>query len=332
MMNILVVGGAGYIGSTVTAQLLRAGHAVVVFDDLSHGHRQAVPAGAELVVGDIGDAAALDGVFARGAFDGVMHFAALIEAGESMQVPERYFHNNSAGTLSLLEAMLRHGVKRLVFSSTAALFGNPERVPIVEDDRLQPTNAYGASKLLVEQMLPWLNTAHGLRFACLRYFNAAGARSPDYGEDHRPESHLIPLLLKVALGRRPSISIFGSDYPTPDGTCVRDYVHVEDLARAHLLAMTALGEHEALRYNLGSGEGFSVRQVVEVARAVTGHPIPCVEMPRRAGDPAILVASSDRIRTELGWRPQLPALRDIVASAWEWHRRHPDGYAGETLA
>jgi UDP-glucose 4-epimerase len=329
MMNVLVVGGAGYIGSTVTAQLVQAGHSVVVFDDLSHGHRQAVPAGAELVVGDIGDAAALDAVFARRSFDGVMHFAALIEAGESMQVPERYFHNNASGTLSLLEAMLRHKVGRLVFSSTAALFGNPDRVPIAEDDRLLPTNAYGASKLLVEQMLPWLNTAHGLRFACLRYFNAAGARGPDYGEAHQPESHLIPLLLQVALGQRPSVSVFGSDYPTPDGTCVRDYIHVEDLARAHLLALTALAEHEALHYNLGNGEGFSVRQVVEVARAVTGHPIPCVEAPRRAGDPAILVASSARIRAELGWRPELPALKDIIASAWEWHRRHPNGYGAE---
>ena len=328
MMNVLVVGGAGYIGSTVAAQLVQAGHSVVVFDNLSHGHRQAVPAGAELVVGDIGDAAALDAVFAQRRFDGVMHFAALIEAGESMQVPEQYFHNNVASTLSLLEAMLRHKVGRLVFSSTAALFGNPERVPIEEDDRLRPTNAYGASKLLVEQMLPWLNTAHGLRFACLRYFNAAGARGPDCGEDHHPESHLIPLLLKVALGQRASVSIYGHDYPTPDGTCVRDYIHIEDLARAHLLAMAALADHEMLHYNLGNGEGFSVRQVIEVAREVTGHPIPCVEAPRRAGDPATLVASSARIRAELGWRPELPSLRDIIASAWEWHRRHPDGYAG----
>ncbi len=327
-MNVLVVGGAGYIGSTVAAQLVAAGHRVVVFDDLSHGHRQAVPAEAELVVGDVGDAAALDAVFAGRAFDGVMHFAALIEAGESMKVPERFFRTNSAGTLTLLEAMLRHDVLRLVFSSTAALYGNPERVPIAEDDRLAPTNAYGASKLLVEQMLEWMHVAHRLRFACLRYFNAAGASGPDHGEDHRPESHLIPLVLSVALGRRASVSIFGSDYPTPDGTCVRDYIHVDDLANAHLLAMAALGEREKLHYNLGNGEGFSVRQVVAAARQVTGHAIPVVEAPRRAGDPAILVASSARIRAELGWRPNMPELEKIIASAWDWHRGHPNGYAG----
>jgi UDP-glucose 4-epimerase len=325
-MNVLVVGGAGYIGSTVASQLVAAGHAVTVFDNLSRGHRAAVPSGAKLVVGDIGDAAALDAVFAAGAFETVMHFAALIEAGESMHVPEQYFRTNTAGTLTVLETMLRHKVGRLVFSSTAALFGNPERLPIAEDDRHQPTNAYGASKHLVEQMLDWLSLAHGLRFACLRYFNAAGARAPDHGEDHRPESHLIPLVLQVALGQRASISIFGDDYPTPDGTCVRDYIHVEDLARAHLLAMSALGDRPMLRYNLGSGEGFSVRQVIETAREVTGHAIPAVLAPRRAGDPATLVASSARIREELGWVPRMPGLRDIIASAWEWHRRHPRGY------
>ena len=206
--------------------------------------------------------------------------------------------------------------------------GNPERVPIAEDDRLAPTNAYGASKLLVEQMLEWMHVAHRLRFACLRYFNAAGASGPDHGEDHRPESHLIPLVLSVALGRRASVSIFGSDYPTPDGTCVRDYIHVDDLANAHLLAMAALGEREKLHYNLGNGEGFSVRQVVAAARQVTGHAIPVVEAPRRAGDPAILVASSARIRAELGWRPNMPELEKIIASAWDWHRGHPNGYAG----
>jgi UDP-glucose 4-epimerase len=327
-MNVLVVGGAGYIGSAVAEQLVQAEYGVVVFDNLSRGHRQAVPVGAQLIVGDIGDMAALDAVFARCPVDAVMHFAALIEAEESMTVPERYFRNNTAGTLTLLEAMLRHKVGRLVFSSTAALFGNPERLPVAEDERRQPTNAYGASKLLVEQMLEWLNLAHGLRFACLRYFNAAGARSPDHGEDHRPESHLIPLALKVALGQRESLSIFGADYPTPDGACIRDYVHVDDLAQAHLLAMTALTDREKLYYNLGNGEGFSVRQVVDAAREVTGHPIPCVAAPRRAGDPAILVATSARIRDELDWRPRIPALRDIVASAWEWHRHHPNGYEG----
>ena len=327
-MDVLVVGGAGYIGSTVAAQLLHAGHGVVVLDDLSRGHRQAVPAGAELVIADFGDAAALDAVFARRRFDVVMHFAALIEAGESMQVPERYFRNNTANTLTLLEAMLRHDVGRLVFSSTAALFGDPERVPIAEDDRQLPTNAYGESKLLVERMLAWLHRAHGLRHACLRYFNAAGARDPDFGEDHRPESHLIPLVLRVALGQRESVAMFGTDYATPDGTCVRDYIHVDDLARAHLLAMAALGEREALHYNLGNGEGFTVRQVIEAARTVTGHAIPAAAAPRRAGDPAVLVASAARIRADLGWQPRIPALRDIIASAWEWHRRHPRGYDG----
>ena len=331
-MNVLVVGGAGYIGSTVAAQLVQAGHSVTVFDNLSNGHREAVPAAARLVVGDVGDAAALDAVFAPGGFEVVMHFAALIEAGESMKVPARFFRNNTASTLTLIEAMLRHKVGKLVFSSTAALFGNPERVPIVEDDRLLPTNAYGASKLLVEQMLPWLHTAYGLRFACLRYFNAAGARAADHGEDHRPESHLIPLLLQVALGQRDSVSMFGTDYPTVDGTCVRDYVHVEDLAQAHLLAMAALNDRPVLHYNLGNGEGFSVRQVVEAARAVTGHAIPCIEAPRRAGDPAILVASSAKIRAELGWQPRYPALRDIIGTAWTWHRGHPHGYAGASVS
>ncbi len=325
-MDVLVVGGAGYIGSTVAAQLLQAGHGVVVLDDLSRGHRQAVPVGAELAVGNFGDAATLDAVLARRRFDVVMHFAALIEAGESMQVPERYFRNNTANTLTLLEAMLRHGVGRLVFSSTAALFGDPVRVPIAEDDRQLPTNAYGESKLLVERMLSWLHRAHGLRYACLRYFNAAGARDPDFGEDHRPESHLIPLVLRVALGQRESIAMFGTDYATPDGTCVRDYIHVDDLARAHLLAMAALNEHGALHYNLGNGEGYSVRQVIEAARSVTGHVIPAIAAPRRAGDPAVLVASSARIRADLGWQPRIPALRDIIASAWDWHRRHPRGY------
>jgi UDP-glucose 4-epimerase len=216
---------------------------------------------------------------------------------------------------------------RIVFSSTAALFGNPDKLPIDEDHPLRPTNAYGESKLLTERMLDWLNRVHGLRFACLRYFNAAGARSPDHGEDHRPESHLIPLVLQVALGRRPSVSVFGTDYPTPDGTCVRDYIHVDDLAEAHLLAAEALRTNDRLYYNLGNGEGFSVRQVIDVARAVTGHSIPFVETQRRVGDPAILVASSARIRSELGWQPRVTGLQEIVSSAWEWHRRHPHGYA-----
>jgi UDP-glucose 4-epimerase len=303
---------------------------VVVFDNLSHGHRQAVPKNAELVVGDLADRAALDRLLRSGAIDAVMHFAALIEAGESMKAPEQFFRNNTANALTLLEAMLASGVKRFVFSSTAALFGNPDRTPIEEDDPVHPTNAYGESKLLVERMLRWFHQIHGLRYASLRYFNAAGASRPDQGEAHQPETHLIPRILEVALGRAAHVNIFGTDYPTPDGTCVRDYIHVSDLARAHLLALHAL-ENAAensnlLLYNLGNGQGFSVRQVVEVARKVTGHPIPVIESPRRAGDPAVLIASSEKIRRELGWRPTFADLQSIVESAWQWHRAHPDGY------
>ncbi|MTJ82205.1 MAG: UDP-glucose 4-epimerase GalE [Telmatospirillum sp.] len=328
-MRVLVGGGAGYIGSTVIGELLAAGHSVIAFDNLSNGHREAVPAGVPLVVGDISNVRDLDSLFQAHPVDAVMHFAALIEAGESMKAPERFFRHNTAYTLTLLEAMLRHGVTRMVFSSTAALFGNPDSTPIAEDAPLRPTNAYGESKLLVERMLDWMNRIHGLRFACLRYFNAAGAASADQGEDHRPESHLIPLVLKVALGQRESISIFGTDYPTPDGTCVRDYVHVTDLARAHLLALDALSRRQTLYANLGNGTGFSVRQVIDAARRVTGHPIPCLERPRRPGDPAVLVAASDRMRNELGWSPRFTSLEEVIGSAWAWHRRHPSGYAGE---
>lgn len=324
-MKILVTGGAGYIGSVVSAELLGAGHQVVVYDNLSHGHRQAVPRGAEILTGEMGDREALDRAFQQHRPEAVMHFAALIEAGESMQAPERYFRNNTASTLTLLEAMLQHGTRRLVFSSTAALYGNPERTPIEEDAALCPTNAYGESKLLVERMLGWFHQIHGLRYASLRYFNAAGAAG-ELGEDHRPESHLIPLVLQVALGRRPGISVYGADYDTPDGTCVRDYIHVADLAAAHLLALDALAGRQQLIYNLGNGRGFSVRQVVEVARQVTGHAIPAKDAPRRPGDPAVLVASSEKIRRELGWQPRYPELEQIVASAWEWRRGHPDGY------
>jgi UDP-glucose 4-epimerase len=327
-MRVLVTGGAGYIGSVVADELLQAGHQVVVFDNLSRGHRQAVPKNAELVVGDLADRASLDQLLRSREIDAVMHFAALIEAGESMKAPEKFFRNNTANTLTLIEAMLAAGVKRFVFSSTAALFGNPERTPIEEDDPVHPTNAYGESKLLVERMLAWFHQIHGLHYASLRYFNAAGASRPDRGEAHQPETHLIPRILEVALGRAEQVNIFGTDYATPDGTCVRDYVHVSDLASAHRLALDALenGPRNPLIYNLGSGHGFSVRQVVEVAREVTGHPIPVIESPRRAGDPAVLVASSEKIRRELGWQPRFPDLKTIVESAWQWHRTHPDGY------
>lgn len=325
-LNILVVGGAGYIGSAVTTNLKSAGHRPIVFDNLSKGHRASVPKGVPLVVGEMGNRADLDTVFSANRIDAVVHLAALIEAGESMREPERYFRNNAASTLTLLEAMLSHEIHRIVFSSTAALYGDPERVPVDEDAVQRPTNAYGESKFLVERMLDWMNRVHGMRYASLRYFNIAGAPGPDMGEDHRPESHLIPLTLQVALGQRPSLSIYGTDYPTPDGTCVRDYIHILDLADAHLMVIDALERRDKLIYNLGNGTGFSVRDVVEAARKATGHPIPVVEEPRRPGDPAVLVASSERIRRELGWTPRISGIDRIVASAWEWHRRHPRGY------
>jgi len=325
-MKILVTGGAGYIGSVVTTELLKAGHEVIVFDNLSRGHRRALPRAATLMVGDVADRESLNLVFKTHAIDAVMHFAALIEVAESMKVPELYYRNNSAGTLTLLEAMLAAGVMKFVFSSTAALYGNPEQTPIKEEDKLAPANPYGDSKFLVERMLGWMHETHGLRYASLRYFNAAGAAHPDLGEDHSPESHLIPLILKVALGQRPNISIFGTDYSTPDGCCVRDYIHVLDLASAHLLALEALSGRGRLIYNLGTGRGFSVHEVIAVARRVTGHPIPAVECPRRPGDPSMLVASSEKIQKELGWKPSHSDLERIVSSAWEWHRSHPNGF------
>jgi UDP-glucose 4-epimerase len=319
-MRILVTGGTGYIGGTVARLLLAGGDAVTIYDNLSHSKRGAVAAGAEFVEGELADRALLEKTLRAGRFDGVMHFAALIEAGESMEKPEIYFRNNTAGTLTLLEAMLATGHKRLVFSSTAACYGEPETTPIAEDARLAPTNAYGESKLMVEQMLGWFHRIHGLRYASLRYFNVAGAME-GYGEAHEPESHLVPLVLDVALGRRKSIQIFGEDYPTRDGTCIRDYIHVRDLADAHLLALAALKEQECLIYNLGNGQGFTVREVIESARRVTGRAIAVEARARRAGDPAVLVASSEKIRRELGWRPRFAELDTIVRSAWEWQQR-----------
>lgn len=323
---VLVTGGAGYIGGVVTSQLLARGYQAVVLDDLSNSNKASVPAGARFLEGSIADRALLERVFSEHKIDAVMHFAAFIEAGESMKYPEKYFRNNTANALNLLEAMLAHGIRRIVFSSTAALYGTPERTPIEEADKLQPTNAYGESKLLVERMLDWMNRIHGLRYACLRYFNAAGA-ADERGEDHHPESHLIPLILQVALGQRESIAIYGTDYPTADGTCVRDYVHISDLASAHLLALEALREKDKLIYNLGNGQGFSVREVIETVRRVTGHAIPVKEAARRPGDPAVLVASSEKIKKELGWKPEYTALESIIRTAWEWRRRHPGGYA-----
>lgn len=319
-MNILVTGGAGYIGGTVSRLLLAAGHKVTVYDNLCHSRREAVPPDVQFVEGDLADRSRIEQTLRDGQFDGVMHFAALIEAGESMKVPERYFQNNTMATLTLLEAMLATGHNRLVFSSTAACYGEPETTPITEEARLLPTNAYGESKLLVEQMLTWLNRIHGFRYASLRYFNVAGAIE-GYGEAHEPESHLIPLILDVALGRRTNIKVFGQDYPTKDGTCVRDYVHVSDLAQAHFLALNALENNSRLIYNLGSGQGFTVREVIDSARRVTGREIAVEERERRPGDPAVLVASSDKIKRELGWQPKFPELDQIIASAWQWHQR-----------
>ena len=317
-MRILVTGGAGYVGGTVAQLMLDQGHQVVIYDNLCHAHRSMIPAEAEFVEGDLADRAAMEKLLHTG-IDGVMHFAALIEAGESMKKPEIYFRNNTASTLTLLEAMLATGVQRLVFSSTAAVYGEPESTPIREDAPLRPTNAYGESKLLVEHMLGWLNRIHGFRYASLRYFNVAGAIE-GRGEAHEPESHIIPLILDVALGRRQSIKVFGRDYPTPDGTCIRDYIHVQDLARAHLLALEALKERDKLIYNLGNGVGFSVREVIESARRVTGHPIPVEECPRRPGDPAVLIASSEKIGAELGWKPEYSSLDEIIESAWKWQQ------------
>jgi UDP-glucose 4-epimerase len=329
-VKILVTGGAGYIGGTVAALLAQKLHKVFIYDNFSHSRRDLLPAGAELIEGELADREKLERIFGSARqegepFDGVLHFAALIEAGESMQKPELYFRNNTASTLSLLEAMLATGPRRLVFSSTAAVYGEPESVPIREDARLQPTNAYGHSKLLVEQMLTWLNRVHGLHYASLRYFNVAGAaEGPNgivRGEAHDPETHLIPLVLDVALGRRKSIRIYGDDYPTADGTCVRDYIHVSDLADAHLLALEALEKHDRLIFNLGNGQGFSVREVIEAARRVTGHPIPAEVHPRRAGDPAVLVASSEKAIRELGWKPRYLDLDSILRAAWAWHQK-----------
>lgn len=320
-MKILVTGGAGYIGGTVSRLLLRDGHEVCIYDNLCHSKRSAVPDSAWFVEGALEDRKLLEATLTKGKFDGVMHFAALIEAGESVKFPEVYFHNNTVGTLSLLQAMLATGHDTLVFSSTAACYGEPEHTPIVEDAQLQPTNPYGESKLLSEIMMRWMSEAHGLRFAALRYFNVAGA-AEGYGENHEPESHLIPLILDVAMGRRASIKIFGQDYPTPDGTCVRDYIHVEDLANAHLLALQALGRDKRhLVYNIGNGQGFTVRQVIESVRRITGHPIPVEMCDRRPGDPAVLVASSEAIQRELGWRAEHPDLDDIIGSAWNWHQK-----------
>jgi len=323
-MNIFLTGGAGYIGSAAAAALLKAGHSVTIYDSLVTGYRLAVPEGARFLHADLADGETLTRMLASEKYEAVMHFAAFIEAGESMKDPGKFFENNLVNSLGLIEAATRAGVKRFVLSSTAAVYASSD-APLSEESAIDPANAYGFTKLAIEQALEWYRRIHGLRFAALRYFNAAGAIA-GRGEAHRPESHLIPLVLKVALGKRDAASIYGTDYPTPDGTCMRDYIHIADLISAHLLALEALGEHDRLVYNLGSGSGYSVREVIETARRVTGHPIPAGESPRRPGDAPRLVASSDKIRRELGWNPRYPDLADIIASAWDWHRANPEGY------
>lgn len=323
-MNIFITGGAGYIGSATADALLKAGHSVTVYDSLVTGHKEAVPAGATFIHASLEDSHGLAEALTRAKFDAVMHFAAFIEAGESMKKPGRFYQNNLVNSLHLIETAVNAGVKRFVLSSTAAVYQSSDK-PLSEDSPLGPTNVYGHTKLVIEQTLDWYHQIHGLRYAALRYFNACGAL-PGRGEAHQPESHLIPLVLRVPLGQRENISINGTDYPTRDGTCIRDYIHIADLVSAHLLALDALGERERLIYNIGNGNGYSVREVIETAREVTRHEIPVIEAARRSGDPARLVASSEKIRRELNWEPRYPNLKDILSSAWEWHKSHPKGY------
>jgi len=326
-MRILVVGGAGYIGSHAVRCLLRAGHDVRVLDNLSQGHAAAVPEGL-LVRGDLADRPALESALRELAVEAVMHFAAWTSVPESVTDPSRYYRNNLVGSLNLLDAMRSAGVRRVVFSSTAAVYGIPEAVPITEASPTRPINPYGFTKLAIEHAMADYAAAYGLGFAALRYFNACGAAADaSIGEDHAPETHLIPIILQVAQGRRERITIQGTDYPTPDGTCIRDYIHVEDLADAHRLVIERLEPGQGLIYNIGTGTGVSVRQVVEAARRVTGHPIPAVEHPRRPGDPPALVASPQALTRDLGWSPRYTDIEAIVRTAWRWHSAHPDGYA-----
>lgn len=331
-MKILVTGGAGYIGSVTTTRLVEAGHSVVVLDNLYQGHRAAVHAAAHFVEADLADRAALAELFrAHPDIEGILHFASYTLVGESMVLPLKYLRDNLVNAANLLEAATAAGVRRFILSSTANLFDDPARMPIAEDERIVPGSPYGESKYFIERLLHWFHRIHGLRYACLRYFNACGDL-PEVGEDHDPETHLIPLVLQVALGQREAITVFGDDYPTRDGTCVRDYIHVSDLADAHILAMEALDRLGCRHYNLGNGQGYTVQEVIETCRRVTGHPIPQVIGPRRAGDPAVLIASAAAIRAELGWNPRYPGLEAIVQSAWDWHRRHPQGYGDWPVA
>ena len=327
-MAILVLGGAGYIGSHTVYELIDAGRDVVVADNLQTGFKAAVHPKARFYQADIRHRAAMDALFEQEHIEGVIHFAASSQVGESMSDPLKYYDNNLGGTMVLLASMVAHGVDKIVFSSTAATYGEPEQVPILEGDKTQPTNCYGETKLAMEHMMSWVSRAHGLRYVALRYFNACGAHpSGAIGEAHNPETHLVPIILQVPNGQREAVSVFGDDYPTRDGTCVRDYIHVTDLAQAHILALDYLlqgGENNV--FNLGNGVGFTVNEVIECARKVTGHAIPAVVSPRRAGDPAQLVASSEKAKTVLGWKPQYDNLETIISTAWTWHKAHPNGY------
>jgi UDP-glucose 4-epimerase len=324
--TLLVTGGAGYVGSHCVHALLERGHQVVVYDNLYQGHRASVPKAAKLIVGDLADKAALRAAFAGHGFSGILHFASNALVGESMTKPGLYLGDNVQNAVNVLDAAAEHGVKRFVLSSTCALFGEPERVPIDEDVRIAPGSAYGESKYLIERILPWYEKIHGLRFACLRYFNAAGAHpTAGIGEDHDPETHLIPIALDCALGKRPHMQIFGEDYPTPDGTCIRDYIHVCDLADAHLRVLGAIAERSRY-YNVGIGKGYSVKEVLDAVKKVTGVDFPVKVGPRRPGDPPQLVANSARIQSELGWKPRFPGIEEIVSTAWAWRKANPDGY------
>ena len=325
---ILVCGGAGYIGSHAVRQLIDRGEEVIIVDNLETGHEDAIHPQAKFYKVDIRDEEALDKVFAENKIDEVIHFAANSLVGESMTNPLKYFNNNVHGTEILLKVMIKHNVKKIVFSSTAATYGEPKSIPILESDETNPTNAYGETKLCMEKMMKWADKAHGVKYISLRYFNVAGAHeSGEIGEDHNPETHLIPLILQVPLGKREFISIFGDDYETHDGTCIRDYIHVTDLADAHILAVHKLREgSESNIYNLGSGNGFTVKEMIETARKVTGHEIPAKVCERRAGDPAKLVASSEKARRELGWVPKHENVEDMISSAWNWHQKHPNGF------
>lgn len=327
-MRLLVLGGAGYIGSHTAVELLDRGHEVVIADNLITGYKQAVPKEAVFYQGDIRDYNFLNNLFKTEKIDAVIHFAAFSLVGESVTNPLKYYENNLYGTKVLLQAMIDNNVDKIVFSSTAATYGEPENIPILESDRTCPTNPYGETKLAMEKMMKWSANAYQLRYVSLRYFNACGAhKSGKLGEAHNPESHLIPLVLQVPNGKRESVSIYGTDYDTPDGTCIRDYIHVTDLAEAHILAVEYLMKGgESNVFNLGNGVGYSVREVIETARKVTGHPIPAVEIPRRVGDPARLVASGEKAKTVLGWEPKITSLEDIIRSAWVWHSTHPNGY------